>query len=76
MAKKNDKLKFTLTTLGDLLLQIERCNERIKTLATYHEPELEQSILNAQSIRSQFLRQLDELLAEYSLEVRLKTITA
>lgn len=72
MEKKNDNIEYTLASIGDLLRQIERCNERIEILTSYNEPELEQSILNAQSLRSQFLGQLDNLLAAYSIEVRLR----
>lgn len=73
MGKQQNNIEFTLASIGDLLQQIERCNERIKILSSYNEQELEQSILNAQSLRRQFLEQLDELLADYSLEVRLRT---
>jgi hypothetical protein len=34
------------------------------------QPELEQSILNAKALRKQFLKQRDEVLAGYSIEVR------
>ncbi len=76
MKKKNGNIKYTIACMGDLLEQIERCNERIQLLAGYNEPELEQSILNAQALRRQLLAQLDELLEGYSLEVRLKAKAA
>ena len=70
MEKKNGNIEYTLSCIGDLLLQIERCNERIQLLNSYKEPELEQSILNAKALRRQFLQQMDELLAGYGIEVR------
>lgn len=51
MAKKNDNIEYTRSCIGDLLLQIERCNERIQLLTSYNDPELEQSILNAKALR-------------------------
>ena len=76
MEKKNGNIEYTLSCIGDLLLQIERCNERIQLLNSYKEPELEQSILNAKALRRQFLQQMDELLAGYSIEVRLRAKAA
>ncbi len=73
MEKNNSNIEYTLVSIGDLLQQIERCNDRIDILTSYNEPELEQSVLNAQALRRQFLEQLDELLADYSIEVRLRT---
>lgn len=74
--ENTNNIQYTLASMGDLLEQINRCNERINLLASYKAPELEQSILNAQSMRKQFLEQLDELLAVYSLEVRLRGMAA
>lgn len=72
MEKKKNSIEYTANCVGDLLQQIEQCNERIEVLTSYNEPELEQSISNVKSLRRQFLEQLDELLAEYSIEVRLR----
>lgn len=74
--ENDNKIQYTLASMGDLLEQINRCNERINLLTSYKAPELEQSILNAKSLRQQFLEQLDELLAGYSLEVRLRGMAA
>lgn len=76
MAKQNGNIEYTLSCIGDLPQQIERCNERISLLSSYKEPELEQSILNAKALRRQFLEQMDELLAGYSIEVRLRAKAA
>jgi hypothetical protein len=75
MMKKNN-LQAAFATIGDLLEQISRCNERIKLLASYKAPELEQSILNAKSLRKQFLAQLDEVMAGYGVEVKERVMVA
>lgn len=68
--------QYTLASIGDLLEQINRCNERINLLTSYKAPELDQSILNAKSLRKQFLAQLDEVMAGYGMEVRLRGMAA
>ena len=72
--ENNNKIQYTLASMSDLLERINCCNERINLLTSYKAPELEQSILNAKSLRKQFLEQLDELMAGYSLEVRVKEV--
>jgi hypothetical protein len=74
--ENNSNIQYTLASIGDLLEQINRCNERIKLLSSYKAPELEQSILNAKSLRKQFLAQLDELMAGYGMEVRERGMAA
>ncbi|MBK8564115.1 MAG: hypothetical protein IPN76_12450 [Saprospiraceae bacterium] len=74
--ENSNKTQYTLASIGDLLEQINRCNERINLLTSYKAPELEQSILNAKSLRKQFLAQLDEVMAGYGMEVRLRGMAA
>lgn len=74
--ENSKNIQYTLASIGDLLEQINRCNERISLLTSYKAPELEQSILNAKSMRKQFLAQLDELMAGYGMEVRLRGMVA